>query len=53
MKRNDAKWSEMKRNEDEMKRNEDEMKRNEDEMKRNEAEGNEMKQNIVKYKWMK
>ena len=43
MKLNEAKW----------RRNEDEMKRNEDEMKRNEAEGNEMKQNIVKYKWMK
>ena len=38
MKRNEAKWSEMKRNEDEMKRNEYEMKRNEDKMKRNEAE---------------
>ena len=46
MKRNEAKWCEMKRNEDEM-------KRNEDEMKLNEAEGNEMKQNIVKYIWMK
>ena len=38
MKRNEAKWSEMKRNEDEMKRNEYEMKRNEDKMMRNEAE---------------
>ena len=46
MKRNDAKWSEMKTKWSEM-------KQNEDEMKRNEAEGNEMKQNIVKYKWMK
>ena len=36
--RNEAKWSEMKRNEYEMKRNEDKMKRNEDKMKRNEAE---------------
>ena len=38
MKRNEAKWSEMKRNEDEMKRNEYEMKRNVDKIKRNEAE---------------
>ena len=36
--RNEAKWSEMKRNEDEMKRNEYVMKRNEDKMKRNAAE---------------
>ena len=51
--RNEAKWSEMKRNEDEMKRNEYEMKRNEDKMKRNEAEWNKMNHIIVKWKWIK
>ena len=53
MERNEAKWSEMKRNEDEMKQNEYEMKRNEDKMKRNEAEWNKMNHFIVKWKWIK
>ena len=44
--RNEAKWSEMKRNEYEM-------KRNEDKMKRNESEWNKRNHIIVKWKWIK